>query len=397
MGDKKLDTDFMDMSDEEFAALAEPDFSDEPADDKTDDPDKAKGDDPDEDPSKDTPDGEDDPEEGSDTSPEGDVDPDSDEDDKGEDGKDQDKGEGESDEKDDPKKDEPEKKDDEKPEGTLTADALGEVFKTGFKANGRQVVPKSPEDLIRLAQQGANYHQKMAGMKPARKALKTLESNGLLDDAELNFLIDLKNGKPEAIAKFMKDKAINPMDVDTTADVNYTPTDHSVSDTELEVDAVLDEIQDTPTFTRTVNAVTKEWDESSRAEVSRQPRIMSVINEHMANGTYDKVMGAVQYERSMGRLTGVSDFDAYKDMGQHMSEQGLLNPVTPNKDTEKKDTPTHKSVDPAAEQKRKEQKKKASPTRNKGKATPKVPEGFNPLDLSDEDFKKFDPKTIGLK
>lgn len=263
-----------------------------------------------------------------------------------------------------------------------------------FKANGREVTPKSKEDLIRLAQMGANYHQKMAGMKPARKALKILENNDLLDNDELSFLIDIKNGNPEAINKLVKKHGIDPLDINVKEESTYTPSDHSISDAEVKLDEVLDDIKHSPSYDKTINAITKEWDTDSRTQAATHPQIISVINEHMESGVYDQVMDAVRYERSLGNMKGVSDFDAYGQMGNKLESEGAFNdPATSDK---QKADPVPKVVpnNPVKEAERKAKKKAASPT----KSTPvtKLAPDFNPLNMTDEEFAKFDPKTIGL-
>ena len=263
-----------------------------------------------------------------------------------------------------------------------------------FQANGKEMTPKNVEDAKRLQQMGANYHKKMAGMKPALKALKTLENNGLLDQAKLDFLIDIHQGKPEAITKLMKEKEIDPLDVDTQAETTYVPENHSASDAEVALDSVLESIETSPNYNKTLTAVTKEWDTDSRNEAAKNPQIISVINKHMDSGIYDKVMTAVQYDRSMGKFTNVSDLEAYKLTGNRLDQEGQLGvPATsPQRNAARQVTPT---IDPATELRRKAKKKAASPTKASKKVS-KLPVDFNPLDMSDEDFEKFDKKTIGL-
>ena len=262
-----------------------------------------------------------------------------------------------------------------------------------FKANGQEMTLKNVEDAKRLQQMGANYHKKMAGMKPALKALKTLENNDLLDESKLNFLIDLHQGKQDAITQLLKEKKIDPLDVDTKTETPYTPANHVASDVEVALDSVLNNIEQSPNYNKTLTTVTKEWDNASKTEAANNPQIISVINEHMDSGIYDKVMSAVQYDRSMGKFTNVSDLEAYKQTGNRLEQEGkLLTPVTSLKNTDKQKTSV---TDPDKEKKRKEKKKAASPTKASKKVS-KIAADFNPLNLSDEAFEKFDKKTIGL-
>ena len=265
-----------------------------------------------------------------------------------------------------------------------------------FKANGSDMAPKNPEDARRLMQMGANYHQKMAGMKPARAALKLLENNGLLEGDALALLIDAKNGNQDAITELVKKHNIKPLDIDVETESDYTPNDHSVSDVEMQLDSVITDIENSPKFQDTVNLVSKQWDSASQNEVASNPEIIKLINQHMESGVYDKVMGGVNYQRSMGQLSGVSDVEAYRRIGKQLDDEGAFNnPATPEKDTGlEKEIP---KVDPKKEAKRKSDKKKASPTKETKKPIGSVPKDFNPLAMSDEEFAKFDPATIGIK
>ena len=62
-----------------------------------------------------------------------------------------------------------------------------QVFKP-FKANGKEITPKSVEDIISLMQMGANYTKKMQLMAPMKKVVQSLD-NAKIDEQELNFLI----------------------------------------------------------------------------------------------------------------------------------------------------------------------------------------------------------------
>lgn len=253
-----------------------------------------------------------------------------------------------------------------------------------FKANGVQVQAKSIDDVIALMQMGANYHKKMAGLKPSLKIVKLLEKNDLLDADKISYLIDLHTKNPGAIAKLVKDSGIDPLDMDTEAENKYVPKSRSVSDTELELDSVLESIQDTPTYNKTLTVLTKQWDAASRSVIAGNPHIISVINEQMANGIYDQVASAVEHERRFGRLQGLSDLDAYKHMGDHLEAHGLFA-------HQKQQTATQQTVAKPAtpdDSARKERKKAVSPTRSStGKTTPLV---INPLAMSDEEFEKYD-------
>ena len=254
-----------------------------------------------------------------------------------------------------------------------------------FKANGMDMQAKSVEDAIQLMQMGAGFHKKMAALKPAMRQMKLLEKHGLLDDEKLNYLIDLSNKNPEAIKQLLKDSQIDPLDIDLQADSSYTPTPRSVTDSEMVLDEVLNEIRGTDTYQRTIKTVSQDWDEPSQNTIASEPQIIARINEHMLDGTFDMVMKQVDYERSVGRLKGVSDLDAYRQVGNALADAGVLQrvgaPQPPVNVQPPKAEPSQKDIE------RKQKKRAASPTKTSRTAANPI---FNPLEMSDEEFAKID-------
>jgi len=259
-----------------------------------------------------------------------------------------------------------------------------------FKANGVQIQAKTAEEAISLMQMGANYHKKMAGLKPSLKILKLLEKNDLLDPEKINYLIDLNSKDPAAITKLLKESKIDPTEIDVEADTNYKPKARSVSDNEVEIDNVLDAIKDSPTYDRTLSVLTDTWDETSRKIIGANPHIINVINEQMGDGIFDAINEVVVREKSFGRLQGMSDLEAYKQVGDAMSNKQLLPGQTPHKATPTK-TPSKKTAESIAAKKK--SKKAAGPVKTGKAAEPVI---LNPLAMSDEEISKITDKQLGL-
>lgn len=260
-----------------------------------------------------------------------------------------------------------------------------------FKANGVDMQVKDPEDIIKLMQMGANYQKKMGQMKPHLKMIKMLENNGLLDEDKLHNLIDLSKKDPTAIAKLIKESGIDPLDVDTAAK-DYKPTNYSVSDKEFNLDQVLDDIKDTDTFSKTINVLTKEWDADSKSAISDTPEIIRIINTHMGNGVFDKVNTVLQQEKMLGKLAGVSDVDAYKQIAERLHKSGELREEAP--DTSKADSDTSKvssetDATSQASAERDKARKAVAPVKDTVTTSEKTDENF--LGLSDDEFMKKYP------
>lgn len=259
-----------------------------------------------------------------------------------------------------------------------------------FKANGKEIKIDSVDDAVQLMQMGANYNKKMAALKPNLKTLKLLENNKLLDPEKLSYLIDLDQKNPEAIRKLIKDSGIDPLDIDTEKESEYTPKTHTVDDREIELDSVLDEIQDSPQYSRVVRTVNTEWDADSKQAVYSEPQLLKVINDHMASGVYDRISTELEKERTLGRLNGVSFIQAYKQVGDALNAKGAFNDLfqqeAPEKPAPKEKIVTgrQKAVDP-----KRKSKKRAAGSPRKAPADGKPDPDFNPLGMSDAEFAKL--------
>jgi hypothetical protein len=255
-----------------------------------------------------------------------------------------------------------------------------------FKANGAEMKVTNPDDIVSLMQMGANYQKKMATLKPNLKIVKMLENADLLDESKLNNLIDLSKKDPKAVAKLIEESGIDPLDIDTEAKSNYQPTDYSVTDKEYNLDQVLDEIKDTDTFGRTIDVLTKEWDTNSKSAISDNPEIISVINTHMGNGVFDKVNEVLQQEKVLGKLAGMSDVEAYRQIAEHMASKGLL--VQTDNKAESSPVSSETEDNSQANADRKKKRKAVAPVKQAKSQTQKEDNDF--LGLSDEEFmKKF--------
>ena len=257
-----------------------------------------------------------------------------------------------------------------------------------FKANGKDIKVDTVEDARSLMQMGANYNKKMAALKPNLKVVKMLDNHGLLDEQKLSYLIDLSKQDPEAVKKLVKDSGIDPLDIDTD-NIAYRPNAYNVSDSEVALDGILDDIRDTSTFNTTIDIIGNKWDEASKDMIAKDPNIIKVINEHVGSGIFKKVSEVVERERILGRLNGLSDIEAYKQVGDAInSSGGFGDPVQVTK-TQPTSISKSNSVNKAnnpVDPKLKVKRKAAGSTKSKpSKAKPQ----FDVLSMSDEEFEKM--------
>tara|TARA_B110001454_G_scaffold157768_1_gene147092 strand:- start:1297 stop:2439 length:1143 start_codon:yes stop_codon:yes gene_type:complete len=250
-----------------------------------------------------------------------------------------------------------------------------------FKANGATMQVKSPEDIVRLMQMGAGAQKQMAKLKPNLKLIKMLENNNLLDERRLNNLIDLSKNDSKAIAKLVKDSGVDPDDIDIENASTYQPNNYTVTDSEYELDQVLDSIKHTDTFDKTIDLLTSEWDDKSKTFVSENPNVIKVINDHMLNGVYDKVNAVMQQDKALGKLSGVSDVDAYKQIIDMLAKNGEL--IDGDQQAPVQSNVT--DIGDAGLVKRKQNRKAAAPTKQTNTSS-NSKQDVSYLTLSDDEF-----------
>lgn len=254
-----------------------------------------------------------------------------------------------------------------------------------FKANGTEMSVNNIEEALQLMKMGVNYQGKMRGLKPALKIHKMLENNGLLDESKLNYLIDLSKHDKNAVTKLIKESGINPVDVDVNADTEYTPNTYTVSDNQMALNEILTTMSDTPSYETTMDIVKTKLDAASRQIIAESPQLLQVINEHVGSGHYAKIMGEVDKRRALGQLVGMSDLQAYKDVGDTMYPSSPAAPEAANEQAKTVVKPKPRKTESS---KLKAKRRAASSSKTPKKATA-INEDFDPLNASEEEFDKF--------
>lgn len=258
-----------------------------------------------------------------------------------------------------------------------TSTELDELYKP-FKASGRDIQVKDVAEARRLMSMGVDYSEKLHGFKVHRKTIKTLEQHDI-DTNKLNMLIDASKGNKDAIAQLIQTHKIDVMDLEVNEDSNYTPSDYSVSDSQVEMDDVISRIQGTTSFATTSDIVTNQWDDASKKVIFDNPQYLSTLNEHVANGTYERVMQEVTKARVLGGLQGLSSLDAYNQVGKLLQQQGAFKPEAPVATVTRKPKPTATNS---------EQKLRAS-TPRRAPSTPASKPKYDYASMSDDAFEKL--------
>lgn len=254
-----------------------------------------------------------------------------------------------------------------------------------LKASGREVNIDNIDELRTLAQMGIDYQKKMVALKPHKSVIKTLEKEGI-DSERLNYLIDLNKKNPDAIKQLLKDSGINPLEIDTEEDIKYTPTNYKVDEFTVAMDDVIESISTSPKFTSTVEIVSKQWDNKSREVIANNPEYLVSLNEHVHNGVYEQIDTVLQKEKLLGRLKGMSDIDAYIQIGNYMQENKLF--INQAKSTTEIVQPVIQTKQEDLETKQK--KLAASPTKAVAKSKPTNLDSVDVLSMSESEFAEFE-------
>lgn len=198
-----------------------------------------------------------------------------------------------------------------------------------FKANGKTISLTNPDEVISLMQMGANYTRKLQELAPARKLFATLQANGL-DESKINFLIDLDKGDPEAVKKFLTDRNIDPLDIDTSVPNAYREGNHSVSDSQLKFENTLQEISSTEEGKQTLRDINDHWDQASKDAVYNEPEIMTVLHAQKSTGIYARITEEMDRRKVLGTISADTPFlQAYNVIGNELHEAGKFNDLNP--------------------------------------------------------------------
>ena len=259
------------------------------------------------------------------------------------------------------------------------------VVGKAFKANGREITITNPEDVISLMQMGANYHEKMAALKPSRRILKMLEQHELVDEEKLGFLIDLHNKNPQAIAKLVQGSGIDLMDFDVEQGAGYQSQHQAPDENEITLEDTIQELKGSEGFREVFNHVTTKWDLDSQNTLASNPGLLRILDSQKSSGVFDQIVNEISRERMLGRLVGVSDIQAYSAIEAQIQAQQTAKAATiPAKATETKQV----------DEKAAAAKKAAAAPRQTTQSKKTLDNAEKLFSLSDEEFAKIDPSIL---
>jgi len=272
-------------------------------------------------------------------------------------------------------------------ETQAAATSFFEKVSAPFKADGKEVQVRTPEEVIRLMQMGVNYSRRMEQMKPLREMDAMLTTHGLNTPEKLNELIDLSKGSKEAVQKFLKKHSIDPLDLDPSkADAHKTPNYRSDPKDTAFQDAI-DNTLLAEGGKELLGDVNKDWDDESKEALRENPSIFGKLLEQRDTGVYEQINKELLHQRTMGYLANVPFLQAYEQVGNAMQKAGVF---------DKKEEPQKKTgLAPIDSGSRKAAKKTEQPNPNlssaqkTAKAAAAAPTEPDYLSMDDDAFMKL--------
>lgn len=185
-----------------------------------------------------------------------------------------------------------------------------------FKANGKEY-SFTPEEMMeqfpKIFGQAMDYTKKTQALKPWRKTIDAIESAKLGHD-DINLMIDVFKGDKNAIAELIKRTGVDALDLDTE-NSKYVPKDYGRDDTALAIKDIVDEISVDKEYETTHRILSKEWDERSFSELTKDPELIRLLHVDVKSGMYDKVQPIAEKMKVFDRGRQ-SDLDYYKAAAQ---------------------------------------------------------------------------------
>lgn len=198
-----------------------------------------------------------------------------------------------------------------------------EIFKV--KANGREYDFTEAEmkaQFPKIFAQAMDYTKKTQAIKPWRKTIDAIEEAKLSHD-DINLMIDVFKGNKDAITEVLKRTGVDTLDIDTENSSKYTPNDYGRDDNALAIKDIVDEISADKEYEITHKILTKDWDERSFKEMTKDPELIRLLHIDVKNGMYDKVQPIAEKLKVFDRGTK-TDLEYYELASRELMMQQKL-------------------------------------------------------------------------
>jgi hypothetical protein len=268
-----------------------------------------------------------------------------------------------------------------------------QVSRRKYKANGREYEFTDQEIIEKFGTvfgQAMDYTKKTQAIKQYRKKIDALETAGI-DDNTLSLLIDVAKGDKDAIAEVLKRTKVDTLELDVEGS-KYTPKDYGRNAEVLDIEEVVKTISADPEYAVTQRVLSKEWDEKSWSEMTKNPKMIEGLHVDVKNGIYDKVQPIAEKLKVYGGGRK-SDLEYYLEAGeiyytQLRQEQARTEQATVKGAEKAKLEEVRAKQTKVAEVKNASEKRKAAAPTKKAVGVKKPTDYLNDSDEAFEDWYK---------
>ena len=189
---------------------------------------------------------------------------------------------------------------------------------------------KDPADLIRAQQMLHGYSDKMKVFKEYKPFLKALEERKLTTDADkFNLAMSIVDGDPEAIKKVLKEKGIDPLELDLE-DIKYTEKNTLPSQAQMLIEDTYDQAENLGVGDKFTKVINKDWDIKSLQELVTNNAVRADLLQHLSDGTYDIVSNEIKKMELLdatGLLNNMTSIEKYRIATERIYKQNQRVPT----------------------------------------------------------------------
>ena len=195
-----------------------------------------------------------------------------------------------------------------------------EVQKYKFKANGKDYELTDDEmrsQFPKIFGQAMDYTKKTQAMKPWRQTIDALES-AKISHNDVSLMIDVLRGDKQAIAEVIKRTGVDALDIDTE-NSRYEPKSYGRDETTLAIQDVIGEISSDREYETTHRILSKDWDDKSFAEFTKNPEMIKALHIDVKSGKFEQVQPIAEKLKVFDRARK-TDLEYYLDAAREVSE-----------------------------------------------------------------------------
>lgn len=223
-------------------------------------------------------------------------------------------------------------------EDSVEPSELNKLVGVPIEHQGKTITLNSVDEVLAMVKQSMSLSSQVKSMETHEPIIAMLEENELMDSSKLSMAIDLLKGNPDAIRKLIADKQISMDDIDSEDEIQYQPSDKSLSQEKVKLTNTLKGLQQSQEGIQVINTIAN-WDEQSKDLLSKYPENLNHLEEHVKDGTFTQVMGEIERQKMLGQLPQSTPMaQAYQQvLGSLMQQQQQSQPeekvvpTTPNK------------------------------------------------------------------